>query len=198
VYNSIAVSSGARRANVYGRDRPEATASGISRICDCDDAGLGSAVNVAEQHRDSGCCKGVECRLGSRQVGRQDGGFRVEERKGQFFTGSPAVDWNHDRADLDGCGEGDEPVRAVAHRDGQPIAGCDAEIELQGRRKRVDVGEELLVGPASVVEHQQFGVAVLAQRLNDVDGGRGGVHKHLVSGACELTFAHFQRLAGSG
>jgi hypothetical protein len=46
-------------------------------------------------------------------------------------------------------------------------------------------------------EHQQFGVAVLAQRLNDVDGGRGGVHKHLVSGACELTFAHFQRLAAS-
>jgi hypothetical protein len=24
------------------------------------------------------------------------------------------------------------------------------------------------------------------------------VDKHLVSGACELTFAHFQRLAGSG
>jgi len=76
----------------------------------------GVAVNVAEQHRDSGCRKGVECRLGSRQIGRQDGGFRVEERKGQFFTGSPAVDWNHDRADLDGRGEGDEPVSAVARR----------------------------------------------------------------------------------
>jgi hypothetical protein len=33
--------------------------------------------------------------------------------------------------------------------------------------------------------------------LNDVDGGRGGMDKHPVSGACELTFAHFQRLAGS-
>ena len=37
-----------------------------------------------------------------------------------------------------------------------------------------------------------------AQRLNDVDGGRGGVGKHPVSGACDLTFAHFEWLAGTG
>jgi len=131
-------------ANVCGRERPAATASGIGRICNCDRATVDRTVASPSTSLNSTGIRASARALTAAWVRGRSAARMVasefEERKGQFFTGSPAVDGDHDRTDLDGCGEGDDPVGTVAHRNGQPIAGHDAEYRAAGwptaRRRR--------------------------------------------------------------
>ena len=61
---------------------------------------------------------------------------------------------------MDRSGEGQDPVRTVAHRNGDPFTGLDAHVVLQHGGQCVDVGEELLESPPLAVEDEKVRGAV--------------------------------------
>ena len=130
---------------------------------------LADAVDIAEQHRSSALPQHVGGQSGARQVGCQHGRIRVTQRELELLGRSPTVDQHRDRADVDRSGEGQDPVRAVAHRNGDPIAALDAHVALQKSSQCVDVGEELVKGPPLAIEDDEVRVTVPATGGEDVE-----------------------------
>jgi hypothetical protein len=84
----------------------------------------------------------------------------------QLAAGAEAVQRHRQRADERRGDKGDRPFGAVAHRDGDAVAGTDAHLGLQAAGQRIDGSEEAVVAPAlALVGHELLG----AVRARGVD-----------------------------
>ena len=93
----------------------------------------------------------------------------------QFFGFSPAIDGNDYRAYQGGGGVSNDPLGAVAHGDGHPVALHDAVVTLQTGCQGIDQGVKAVIAVALSLVHNKIYITVPASILQYVDDGLGSM-----------------------
>ena len=158
---------------------------------------LAAAVDVAEQQRSSALPQRFGGQPAAGQVGGQHGRIRIAKRELELLCRSPTVDQHRDCADVDRGGEGQDPVRTVAHRNGDPFTGLDAHVVLEHGGQSIDVGEELLEGQPLVTEDDKVRATVPAAGGEDVADRGCSVGEDAPGHAGHLLLGHGEDPIGS-